>query len=42
MWPYTDDEAGWLTPTPLERAAEPPARKPVNDNDPKRRLPPLR
>jgi len=32
MWPYTDDEAGWLTP---ERA--PPI--PVNDNDPTRRVP---
>jgi hypothetical protein len=36
MWPYNDDEAGWLTPP---KAAEPPAKAPVNDNDPARRVP---
>ena len=33
MWPYTDDEAGWLTPPPRASGA-------ANDNDPDRRVPP--
>jgi hypothetical protein len=36
MWPYTDDEARWLTPP---KAAEPPEPKPSNDNDPAARRP---
>lgn len=36
MWPYTDDEAGWLTPP---KRAERPVRASVNDNDPQRRAP---
>ena len=35
MWPYTDDEAGWLTPP---EKAEPQRRAPDNDNDPERRV----
>jgi hypothetical protein len=30
MWPYNDDEAGWLTPPPAS----------ANDNDPERRVAP--
>jgi hypothetical protein len=42
MWPYNEDEAGWLKPR--ERAA-PPRRASAphvsaNDNDPVRRVPP--
>jgi hypothetical protein len=37
MWPYTDDEAGWLTP---REQAERTNRCSANDNDPGRRLPP--
>jgi hypothetical protein len=37
MWPYNEDEAGWLKPR--ERAA-PPRRASANDNDPARRVPP--
>jgi hypothetical protein len=46
MWPYTDDEAGWLTPpqaakppAPSPGPARKPSPKPSNDNDPARRLP---
>ena len=39
MWPYTDDEAGWLTPP---KQAEPKRRPPDNDNDPERKVSPLR
>jgi hypothetical protein len=37
MWPYNDDEAGWLTP-PLGAVRLRPAS--ANDNDPNRRVPP--
>jgi len=37
MWPYTNDEAGWLTP---RGKAERPHRSSANDNDPGRRVPP--
>jgi hypothetical protein len=37
MWPYNDDEAGWLKP---RDGAEPPRRGSANDNDPARRVPP--
>jgi len=41
MWPYNDDEAGWLNSSLVKRPrAEPPTRNPVNDNDPARRVPP--
>ena len=39
MWPYSDDEANWLTPPqPVEQAP----RKSANDNDPGRRVTPVR
>lgn len=37
MWPYTDDEAGWLTP---QQWAERSNRRSANDNDPGRHIPP--
>jgi len=37
MWPYTNDEAGWLTP---HEQAEPTRRGSANDNDPTRRVAP--
>jgi hypothetical protein len=37
MWPYNDDEAGWLKP---RHGAELPRRVSANDNDPARRVPP--
>ena len=37
MWPYTNDEAGWLTP---DKQAERTNRASANDNDPGRRVPP--
>jgi hypothetical protein len=37
MWPYNDDEAGWLKP---RHGAEPPRRVSANDNDPARHVPP--
>jgi hypothetical protein len=36
MWPYTDDEAGWLTPTDQPERA---TRSSANDNDPAKRIP---
>lgn len=39
MWPYSDDEANWLTP-PIPALQTP--RKSVNDNDPHRRVTPVR
>jgi len=36
MWPYNDDEAGWLKPSPPPKR---PIRVPVNDNDPAFRAP---
>jgi hypothetical protein len=36
MWPYNDEEAGWLE---LRKEPARPTRKPVNDNDPARRAP---
>ncbi len=37
MWPYNDDEAGWLTPPLRAAQLSPPS---ANDNDPSRRVPP--
>ena len=37
MWPYNDDEAGWLKP---RERAEPMRCVSANDNDPARRVPP--
>lgn len=37
MWPYTDDEAGWLMP---HEQAERTNRCSANDNDPGRRVSP--
>jgi len=36
MWPYNDDEAGWLQPE--RKRPEQLLRTPANDNDPARRL----
>jgi hypothetical protein len=36
MWPYNDDEAGWLKP---RQAAEPRHPASANDNEPERRIP---
>jgi len=36
MWPYNEDEAGWLK---LRAPAEPARRFSANDNDPERRVP---
>ena len=37
MWPYNDDEAGWLKP---RDNTEPARHGSANDNDPGRRIPP--
>jgi hypothetical protein len=37
MWPYTNDEAGWLSP-PDETERK--SRGSANDNDPARHVPP--
>ncbi len=37
MWPYTNDEAGWLTP---HEQPERRKRRSVNDNDPARHISP--
>jgi len=36
MWPYNEDEAGWLT---APERVEPSRRGSANDNDPDRRRP---
>jgi hypothetical protein len=37
MWPYTNDEAGWLTPPERPQRTKPGS---ANDNDPARHVPP--
>ena len=37
MWPYNDDEAGWLAP---HERSQPARHVSANDNNPARRLPP--
>jgi hypothetical protein len=37
MWPYNDEEAGWLKP---RQGAEPQHPASANDNDSARRVPP--
>jgi hypothetical protein len=37
MWPYNEDEAGWLNP---QKRVEPPRHVSANDNESGRRVPP--
>jgi hypothetical protein len=44
MWPYNDEEAGWLAPLPAQadRAPSAPRTRPaVNDNNPAQRTAPV-